>query len=63
MRTERYRYVEWLDKVSGKTAARELYDQDTDPAENENVASYSAHAKLIAKLGEQRWRGFSRPKP
>jgi hypothetical protein len=52
MRTDRYRYVEWTDK-SGKLAARELYDDQTDPQENENIAGDPQYAPLMAELSRQ----------
>jgi arylsulfatase A-like enzyme len=52
MRTERYRYVEWIDKA-GKIAARELYDHASDPKENTNVADAPENKPVIEKLGEQ----------
>ena len=36
LRTDRHRYVEWVDK-KGEPAGRELYDHATDPGENVNV--------------------------
>lgn len=52
MRTARYRYVEWLDR-EGKLAGRELYDHQTDPQENENVAEKPENKELIEKLAAQ----------
>ncbi|MBI5684808.1 MAG: sulfatase [Verrucomicrobia bacterium] len=62
MRTDRYRYVEWKNKA-GEIVARELYDHQTDPQENENVADKPEHAKLVAKLGEQMKAGWQAAKP
>src|SRR5262249_45009529 len=62
MRTDRYRYVEWLDAVSGDVVAQELYDHQHDDAENENIAQSSEHAALLARLGEQMWETLARPK-
>ena len=59
MRTDRYRYVQWMDK-SGKLVARELYDHQTDPAENENRASHPEYAKTLEELADQfrtYWKG------
>ena len=50
MRNDRYRYVEWRDK-SGKLVARELYDHQADPQENENVAERPENAETLAQLG------------
>lgn len=58
MRTDRYRYTEWQDKKSGKVAARELYDHQTDPAENENTADDEANRDVVAKLSEQLKAGW-----
>jgi arylsulfatase A-like enzyme len=65
MRTDRYRYTEWQNKQTGEVEARELYDHDLDPDENENVAGAEANQKLVAKLGEQLkagWKGALPPK-
>lgn len=48
MRTDRWRFVEWT--KAGQEPVRELYDHETDPAENENVAGDPAHAALIKEL-------------
>ena len=61
MRTEHHRYVEWLDQISGEIAARELYDHESDPEENENVASRPEQAALLLKLSTQMWRTIPRP--
>jgi iduronate 2-sulfatase len=47
LRTDRYRIVHWTDK-QGKTAQVELYDHQTDPDENENIAA--RHSELVARL-------------
>jgi iduronate 2-sulfatase len=62
MRTERYRYVEWLDATSGRIAALELYDHATDAAENENIAAHPENVTLLKQLGEQMWKTLPRPK-
>lgn len=49
IRTERWRYTEWL---MGK-AGRELYDHDNDPEEITNLASSSQHAQTMAALHER----------
>jgi arylsulfatase A-like enzyme len=52
LRTDRYRYVEWRDK-NGELAARELYDHQTDPQENENVAGLPANEPVMEGLSAQ----------
>jgi len=37
MRTERYRYTEWIEWESGKIVAKELYDHKRDPEEMVNI--------------------------
>ncbi|GAB6164605.1 sulfatase [Thermostilla marina] len=54
MRTDRYRFVVWLDK-QGNVVARELYDHQVDPQENENVAAKPEYASIVAEL-EAEWR-------
>jgi iduronate 2-sulfatase len=62
MRTERFRYVEWLDAVSGEISARELYDHASDAAENENIAARPEQAALLDLLSAQLWRTLPHPK-
>jgi hypothetical protein len=49
MRTNRHRYTEWLVKETG-FRARELYDHETDPEENSNVANDPANRSLVNGL-------------
>ncbi len=62
MRTDRYRYTEWVEKAAaGETLlARELYDHEQDPGENVNIAGYEEHATLIEELSaklQAGWKG------
>jgi len=63
MRTDRYRYTEWIDQTNREVVARELYDHKTDPAENQNVAA--ANADLVRKLSVQlnKGQGWRAAKP
>jgi len=47
LRTSRYRIVHWTDK-QGQTVQVELYDHQSDPDENENVAAQ--HPELVEEL-------------
>jgi iduronate 2-sulfatase len=62
MRTERYRYIEWLDATSGEVTVRELYDHDHDPTEHVNLAAHPEHAELLTQLSQQLWGTLPRPK-
>ncbi len=65
MRTDRYRYVEWVpkDKLgSAPAAGRELYDHQTDPDENINAAGLSDHKALVEELSQQLHAGWKATK-
>jgi iduronate 2-sulfatase len=51
IRTDRWRYVEW--RKVGELVARELYDHDRDPAENDNVAGLPEHAAVLQLLADR----------
>lgn len=54
MRTDRYRYVEWVAKINPKrVAGRELYDHETDPDENLNIANHPENKEVIASLSKR----------
>ncbi len=38
MRTDRYRFIEWINRETGDVVARELYDHAVDPQENTSIA-------------------------
>jgi len=53
VRTDRFRYTEWRDWVSGQTIAREFYDHRTDPDETRNVAGDPNRARDVARCARQ----------
>jgi arylsulfatase A-like enzyme len=60
MRTDRYRFVQWQDRRTGEPVTQELYDHQTDPAENQNVAALPEHKELLTQLAAQLkagWKG------
>ena len=61
MRTDRYRFTVWVERADhSRVHATELYDHQTDPQENTNIAGVPANAALVAGLMEQwkkGWRG------
>lgn len=59
MRTERYRFTRWVKRDDhAKVDAVELYDHQTDPQENTNIANDQKNAALVAKLTEQWLKGW-----
>ena len=64
MRTDRYRLTVWVDRDDHtKVDAIELYDHQTDPQENTNVAKDPANADLVKSLMEQWKAGWQGAKP
>jgi len=63
MRTDRYRYVEWVNRQTAETVAAELYDHAHDPGENTNMAAQPANEPLVRHLADQLWQAFDRPAP
>ena len=54
MRTDRYRFTLWQKREAPhETVAVELYDHETDPNENANIAADPGNAKLIKELTAQ----------
>lgn len=62
MRTDRYRYAEWKNK-RGELVACELYDHQTDPQENENIAVKPENKALIGELSRQLNAGWKLARP
>lgn len=57
-RTNRYRYTEWISKRKSEIVARELYDYQSDPLEQSNLADGSRYSKLMSQLaGKLRQEG------
>jgi hypothetical protein len=64
MRTDRYRFTVWASKTDhSKVDAIELYDHQTDPQENVNIAKDPANAGLVKELVEQWKKGWQGAKP
>ncbi len=57
IRTDRWRYTEWLDPQQ-QLAGRELYDHQTDPGENVNLAGDPERAQVVAELARQLHAGW-----
>jgi iduronate 2-sulfatase len=64
MRTDRYRFTRWVHRDDQtKVDAVELYDHQTDPRENVNIANDPKHAELVKSLTEQGLKGWRGAKP
>jgi arylsulfatase A-like enzyme len=61
MRTDRYRYIEWQDRRTRDVVATELYDHDSDPNENSNVAKDTQHKERLSQLSHQLWATLPTP--
>ena len=46
----RYRYTEWIDLKSGELASSELYDHQSDPDENRNLANDDTQQEILLRL-------------
>ena len=64
MRTDRYRFTVWVGRNDhAKVDAVELYDHQTDPQENTNIAKDQANAALVKQLMAQWQQGWQGAKP
>ncbi len=50
LRTEEFRYTEWIRREGGETIARELYDHRCDHEESVNIAGDSQYTGVVAAL-------------
>lgn len=58
MRTDRYRYTEWVKFRTFQSLSCELYDHELDANEVRNLAQDPEQAELVHKLGKQLRRGW-----
>ncbi len=58
MRTPRYRYTLWRRARDGRVMGRELYDHNTDPNENTNIAANPKNEVLIRQLETELQSGW-----
>ena len=63
MRTDRYRYNEWVDRATRELKARELYDMTNDPECRVNLAPNADQAALVAQLHGQLMAGWQAARP
>ncbi|MFW6188890.1 MAG: sulfatase [Planctomycetota bacterium] len=58
IRTDRYRYIEWRHKKSGKVDEVELYDHEADPLESDSIEDEPGADELMKRLSEKLHRGW-----
>jgi arylsulfatase A-like enzyme len=63
MRSDRHRYVEWIDSSARKVEGRELYDHRNDPDENVNLANQPAQADTVRELSAMLKAGWKAAQP
>jgi len=68
IRTDRYRYVEWYawnkeEKKADQFLLNELFDHQTDPQENINIASHPANNDIVEALSQQLRKGWKYSRP
>jgi iduronate 2-sulfatase len=63
MRTDHFRYTEWIKTDEDKTIAVELYDHTADPKENVNVAAKPEYKEIAQSLSCKLHKGWQAAKP
>jgi iduronate 2-sulfatase len=63
MRTDQYRYNEWIDQGTKKIVAKELYDLKNDPLCKECIVDNPENIELIVSLHEMLTAGWQKAKP
>jgi arylsulfatase A-like enzyme len=57
LQTDRYRYTEWIKMSTGELLARDLFDHQTDPAENRSISNDPLNEELMQHLSSLLDRG------
>ncbi len=63
IRTDQYRYTEWINQKTKEVKERELYDLKNDPLCKESILLKPENEKLVADLHEMIQAGWQRAKP
>lgn len=61
LRTNRYRYIAWIDTKTGNVTDRELYDHTVDPEENDNIAADPRSEQRVEALHAKLWSVIPEP--
>ena len=63
MRTDQYRYTEWIDQKTKEVKERELYDLKNDPICKESIVHKPENKELVAQLHDMLTAGWQNAKP
>ena len=63
MKTDRYRYTEWVGRESGELDSRELYDHKHDPGENVNLAVKPGNETVLERMAAMMDKGWKGARP
>ena len=63
MRTDQYRYTEWIDRATKEIKDKELYDLKNDPICKESIVYKPENEELVAQLHKQLQAGWKAAKP
>jgi iduronate 2-sulfatase len=63
MRTDQYRYTEWIDQPTNEVKERELYDLIHDPLCKESIVYKPENKELVAQLHDQLQAGWRAARP
>jgi hypothetical protein len=63
MRTDQYRYTEWIDQKTKEVKERELYDLKNDPICKESIVHKTENKELVAQLHDMLTAGWQNAKP
>ncbi|MEI7906159.1 MAG: sulfatase/phosphatase domain-containing protein, partial [Bacteroidota bacterium] len=63
IRTDQYRYTEWIDVKTREVGDKELYDLTNDPLCKESIVFKPENKELVEKLHNQLLAGWQKAKP
>ncbi|MFV1883249.1 MAG: sulfatase [Balneola sp.] len=63
LRTNRYRFTEWIDITKGEVLHRELYDYEADPTESKNLVIEPSNNELVQSLSALLHEGWKAKLP
>lgn len=61
LRTDRFRYVAWFERKTGKVVKRELYDHQVDPLETRNLVREAEYSNEVGALNARLLKEFGVP--